>query len=305
MRGSVRRGRRMTAGLLLTAGALLVSTGCASIPVTSSPQVIPQSVPAGAPDGSDVRYDGIVPRPGESPEDIVRDFLKAGGSNERAHTRARAYLTPTASKRWNDNAGTVIIENNIYVDAPQGSPVIKLSAQRHGRLNDDGSYAPAEGAYQFSFQLAKVDGEWRIDNPPPGLLIELSTFESAYRAYDVYFLNSTKLQVVPDVRWYAAPPDSLATLLVTALERGPSKWLADAVTSDLTDVTLQTNIVQERDRVKVFLTGLGDQQDTLPRRRLRPTRLDPQPARRRRSGGVLRRPADPAARTPRTSPCSS
>ena len=263
MRGSVRRGRRMTAGLLLTAGALLVSTGCASIPVTSSPQVIPQSVPAGAPDGSDVRYDGIVPRPGESPEDIVRDFLKAGGSTERAHTRARAYLTPTASKRWNDNAGTVIIENNIYVDAPQGSPVIKLSAQRHGRLDDDGSYAPAEGTYQFSFQLAKVDGEWRIDNPPPGLLIELSTFESAYRAYDVYFLNSTKLQVVPDVRWYAAPPDSLATLLVTALERGPSKWLADAVTSDLTDVTLLTNIVQERDRVKVFLTGLGDQQDTL------------------------------------------
>jgi hypothetical protein len=253
----------MTVGLLVTAAALLVSTGCASIPVTSSPQVIPQSVPAGAPDGGDVRYDGIVPRPGESPQDIVRDFLKAGGSNERAHTRARAYLTPTASKRWNDNGGAVIMENNIYVDAPPGSSVVKVSGPRHGLLNEDGSYVPAEGSYHFSFRLTRVDGEWRIDTPPPGLLIELSTFESAYRAYDVYFLNSTKLQVVPDVRWYAAPPDSLATLLVTALERGPSKWLADAVTSDLTGVSLLTNIVQERDRVKVFLSGLGDQQDTL------------------------------------------
>src|SRR6185437_2602393 len=111
------RNRRTKAGLLVAAGALLVSTGCANIPVTSPPQVIPQSVPAAAPaGGGDLRYDGIVPRPGESPEDVVRDFLRAGGSIERSHTRARAYLTADASKRWNDNAGTVIIENNFYLD---------------------------------------------------------------------------------------------------------------------------------------------------------------------------------------------
>jgi Lipoprotein LpqB beta-propeller domain/Sporulation and spore germination len=264
MSGTVRRGRRMTAGLLLTVGALLVSTGCASIPVTSSPQVIPQSVPAGAPEGTDIRYDGIVPQAGESPKDIVRDFLKAGGSTERAHTRARAYLTPTASKRWDDNAGTLIIENSLYLDEQQGGSVVNLSAQRHGRLNEDGSYTPAGGSALYPFHLTKVDGEWRIDNPPPGLLIELSTFESAYRPYDIYFLNSSETKLVPDVRWYAAPPDSLATLLVTALEHGQSKWLGNAVTTDLTGVTLLTNIVQERDRVKVFLTGLGDQEDTLP-----------------------------------------
>ena len=157
----------------------------------------------------------------------------------------------------------MIIENSFYLDAQQGGSVVRLSAQQHGRLNDDGSYVPGEASSRYSFHLTKVDGEWRIDNPPPGLLIELSTFESAYQAYEVYFLNSTETKVVPDVRWYAAPPDSLATLLVTALEHGPSKWLEDAVMSDLTGVTLQTNIVQERDRVKVYLTGLGDQADTL------------------------------------------
>jgi len=261
---SVRRRRRTTLGLLVTAGALLVSTGCASIPVASPPQVIPQSVPAAAPAGGDIRYDGIVPRPGEAPEDVVRDFLRAGGSTERAHTRARAYLTPAASKHWNDNAGALIIENSFYVDTQQGDSIRRLSAQRHGRINEDGSYVPSEGAFNYLFHLTKVDGEWRIDNPPEGLLIELSTFESAYRPYDVYFLNSGESKVVPDVRWYAAPPDSLATLLVTALEHGPSKWLADAVSNDLTGVTLESNIVQEPDRVKVFLTGLGDQEDTLP-----------------------------------------
>jgi hypothetical protein len=253
----------VTAGLLVTAGALLVSTGCASIPVTSPPQVIPQSVPAAAPDGDDIRYDGIVPQPGESPKDIISDFLKAGGSTERAHTRARAYLTPAASKNWNDNAGAVIIDNSPYLDAPPGSSTARVSAQRHGQINEDGSYVPGDGTFQYAFQLTKVDGEWRIANPPPGLLIELSTFESAYHGYEVYFLNASGTKVVPDVRWYAAPPDSLATLLITALGHGPSNWLEDAVTTDLTGVTLQTNIVQERDRVKVFLTGLGDRQDTL------------------------------------------
>jgi hypothetical protein len=263
MSTAVRR-RRRTAGLLVAAGALLVSTGCASIPVTSPPQVIPQSVPAAAAaGGGDLRYDELVPRRGQSPENIVRDFLRAGGSIERAHTRARAYLTATASKSWNDNAGAVVIENSLYLDARQGGSVVQLTAQRHAQLNDDGSYVPGEASFPYSFRLTKVDGEWRIDNPPPGLLIELTTFESAYRAYEVYFLNYTRTKVVPDVRWYAAPPDSLATLLVTALERGPSKWLEDAVQSDLTGVTLQTNIVQERDRVKVFLTGLGNQADTL------------------------------------------
>ena len=175
MIGFVRRGRRTTAGLLVTAGALLVSTGCASIPVTSSPQVIPQSVPAAAPDGDDIRYDGIVPQPGESPNDIISDFLKAGGSIERSRTRARAYLTPAASKRWNDNAGAVVIENSPYLDAPRGSSTARLSAQRHGQINEDGSYVPGEGSYHYSFRLTKVDGEWRIDNPPAGLLIELAT----------------------------------------------------------------------------------------------------------------------------------
>ena len=264
MSAAVWRRRRTTVGIVVAAGALLVSTGCANIPVTSAPQVIPQSVPAAAPAaGGDFRYDGIVPRRGESPENVVRDFLRAGGSIERSHTRARAYLTAKASKKWNDNAGAVIIENSFYLDARQGGSVVLLSAQRHGRLNDDGSYAPGEGASPYIFRLKRVDGEWRIDNPPVGLLIELSTFESAYTAYKVYFLNASRSKVVPDVRWYSAPSDSLATLLVTALERGPSKWLEDAVENDLQGITLRTNIVQERDRVKVNLTGLGDQEDTL------------------------------------------
>jgi Lipoprotein LpqB beta-propeller domain/Sporulation and spore germination len=262
VRTDVWRGRRGAAGLLLAAGVLL-ATGCVNIPSSSPPQVIPQPVPTAAAADDDLRYDEIVPRSGEAPEDIVSDFLRSGGSIERGHPRARAYLTRKASSSWKDTGTTVIIENAPYLNVGGGGAVVELNAQRHGRLDADGSYVPDEGPLLYSFSLTKVDGDWRIENPPPGLVIESGTFEAAYRPYEVYFLNSTRTKVVPDIRWYAAPSDSLPTLLVAALERGPSQWLEDSVLSDLTGITLQNNIEQESDRVKVYLTGLDEQADTL------------------------------------------
>jgi Lipoprotein LpqB beta-propeller domain/Sporulation and spore germination len=264
VRTGVRRVRRGAAAALVAAGVLVTGAGCVSIPSSSPPQVIPQPVPTAAPADDDLRYDEIVPRPGEAPEDIVSDFIRSGGSIERGHPRARAYLTRTASSTWKDTGGTVIIDNAPYLNVGGGGAVVDMTAQRQGRLADDGSYVPDEKQIRYSFQLMKVDGNWRIKNPPPGLMIESGTFEAAYRPYEVYFLNSTRTKVVPDIRWYAAPPDSLPTLLVAALERGPSQWLEQAVLSDLQGVTLQNNIEQEADRVKVYLTGLDESADTLP-----------------------------------------
>jgi Lipoprotein LpqB beta-propeller domain/Sporulation and spore germination len=257
------RGGRGAGVLLAAAGVLLAATGCVSIPSSSPPQVIPQSVPTAAAADDDLRYDEIVPRRGEAPEDIVSDFLRSGGSFERGHPRARAYLTRAASSSWKDTGATVIIDNEPYLNVGGGGAVVELDAQRQGRLDPDGSYVPDEGRLRYSFKLTKVNGDWRIENPPPGLMIESGTFEAAYRPYEVYFLNSTRTKVVPDIRWYAAPSESLPTLLVAALERGPSHWLEDSVLSDLTGVTLQNNIEQESDRVKVYLTGLDEQADTL------------------------------------------
>jgi hypothetical protein len=259
------RGRRTAAALLTIAGTLLAGTACASIPSSSPPQIIPESVPASAPaDDEDLRYDEIVPRPGEAPEDIVGDFLRASGSYERAHTRARAYLTPEASKSWKDTQGAVILEDTPYLNVGAQGAVVKMTSQQRGRLNEDGSYVPGgEQPYPYPFRLKRVNGNWRIDNPPNGLLIEEGTFDSAYHPYEVYFLNSTRTRVVPDIRWYAAAPDTLPSLLVTAIEQGPSQWLRDSVLSDLVGITLQNNIEQEPDRVKVYLTGLDEQTDTL------------------------------------------
>lgn len=259
-------GRVRGAGLRLVAGIgiCLLAGGCASIPSSSRPQIIPESVPASEPppDG-DLRYDGIVPQPGERPEDIVRDYLRVGGSHERDHARARAYLTEPGNEGW-DKSGVAVLEDSPYLDVQLGGTTVQMRAQQLGRVEADGSYLPGRAPFPYTFRLKKVNGNWRIDNPPSGILIEVGTFDAAYRPYNVYFLDSTRTRVVPDVRWYAAPRDTLPSLLVAAIEQGPSKLLRGAVRSDLEGATLQNNVEQESDRVKVYLAGLGERADTLP-----------------------------------------
>lgn len=258
-------GRSAAGRLVATLAALLVATGCASIPGSSRPQIIAESVPASAPaEGDDLRYNELVPRTGETPLEIVRNYLRAGGSYERSHARARAYLTPAGAKDWKDDVGVTILENAPYLNVSGDGTLVEMTAQQRGRLDADGSYVPGSTPYEYTFRMKKVDGNWRIENPPvTGLLLEASTFDAAYRPYEVYFLDSTRTRVVPDVRWFAAARDTLPSILMTALERGPSQWLRDGVLSDLDGITVQNNVEQATDRVRVYLTGLDDQAGTL------------------------------------------
>lgn len=249
--------RRTAFRLLAMLAALLVATGCASIPGSSRPQIIAESVPASAPaDDDDLRYDELVPRPGASPVEIVRDFLRAGGSYERSHARARAYLTPGQAKTWKDDQGAYILENEPYLNVSGDGTLVQMSAQQRGRLDADGSYIPGPAPFPALFRMKKVDGNWRIDNPPPALLLEASTFEVAYRSFEIYFLDYSRTRVVPDTRWIAAARETLPSVLMTALQEGPSEWLAGGVRSDLDDITVQNNVEQAPDRVRVYLAGL-------------------------------------------------
>jgi len=255
---------RRSARVLASLGICLLAVACATIPSSSRPQIISETPPAAEPTtGSDLRYDAIVPQPGERPEDIVRDFLRVGGSYERDHARARAYLTAVGNKTWADDSRATVLEDLPYLDVQDAGSTVQMRAQQRGRVEADGSYVPGRAPSPYTFRLVKEAGEWRINNPPPGVLIEAGTFAAAFRPYNVYFLDSTRTQVVPDVRWFAAAREALPSRLVDAIEEGPSAWLAGAVESDLEDSTLQINVEQERDRVKVYLTARVDSVDTL------------------------------------------
>jgi hypothetical protein len=254
VRRPLRRGRRCAAGV---AGglSLLGLAACAGVPTSSAPHVV-ESVPQGGiQDEPPVRYQ-ITPQPGETPAEVVRDFIAAGGSPERQHSVARQYLAPQAARDWNDNVGAVVLARQPYIEEGNGGKEITIRADQVGRVDIMGSYLPESQPHSYRFQLQQVNGEWRISNPPGGVIVPVADFQQAYRRLNVYFLNQTETRVVPDPRWFSAPRDALPNLLLRALLQGPTASLQAAVKTDLAPISLASNVVPNDDRVRVYLSGL-------------------------------------------------
>ena len=88
---------------------------------------------------------------------------------------------------------------------------------------------PPAAEFRTTFDLTKVDGEWRIEDLPQGLLLSQSDVDRAFRSFSVYFFNPAFETLVPDPRMVPVIGPGLATTLVRRLVAGPSDWLQPAV----------------------------------------------------------------------------
>ncbi len=214
-------------------------TGCASIPTSGDPEIVKAE---GAPAQSDaeVRVIAQGPRPGDSAISIVSGFLEASGTTEEGFATARRFLSPNGSV-WNVRGITIYDQEKFSLVERTGDRVV-LSTTAVGRVDDQGVYTAEsdERAIQVTFQLARMNGEWRIDQPPTGLLVSQQDFEREYLQIDNYFLAKPPRTsvLVPDPVYLprsAASP----TGRVEALLRGPSRWLSSvAVTAAPTGAQL-------------------------------------------------------------------
>jgi hypothetical protein len=254
-----RRRPRLACAVVALLGVPLLAS-CAGVPTASEPHIVEPVPPGGLSSEPDVRYLPISPDPGEAPIDVVRDFLAAAGSPERQHGIARQYLTPRAAAEWRDDAGATVLTSQPYLEERGGGSEVTIRADKAGRVDSVGAYIAEdaeEQAYTFRFRLQQVNGEWRIDNPPTGVILAGLNFEQAYRRLNVYFLDQTGTRVVPDPRWFSAPDESLPNLLLRALLGGPAASLRGAVRTALgPGVSLTSNVVPDGDRVRVYLSGL-------------------------------------------------
>jgi hypothetical protein len=244
------------------AATLLVLAGCAGVPESSAPRIVEAIPRTGTSEDPDVRVQPRLPQPGQSPKEVVEAFLDSAGSFEHQHRAARQFLTGAAAARWRDDAGAVVLSRPPYLNGDRSGATVAIRADQVGMVDPTGaytSYPSGELTYSHRLQLIQVDGQWRITNPPPGVIMTASTFNQAYRRLNVYFLNRDESRVVPDPRWFLASPDALPNLLLKALLDGPSTSLADAVKTELGNgVSLASNVVPETDLVRVFLTGLAN-----------------------------------------------
>jgi hypothetical protein len=248
------RGRSLA--ILVVAG-LAAFTGCAAIPASTDIEVV-RSMPVGAqlapPPG---------PEQGVDPFRLVREFIEATGSATNGHAAARAFLTRNAAASWDDRAGVTVIEDAPGA-APQTGPSdgvrrIRVGGSRLGTLATDGSFIPAAGAFSVSLDVVSEHGEWRISNPPPGVLVEATSLQRNYRQVRLSFIDLTRDTLVPDLRWVPAQPaTTLPGRALDLLLAGPSQRLAGAVRSAIPEgVRPRSNVLVSRSgRTVINLSGL-------------------------------------------------
>ncbi|NLT29940.1 MAG: hypothetical protein GXX86_05690 [Propionibacterium sp.] len=208
-------------GVLLVLIGLIV-TGCVTVP-TSGP-VVPGGTPGPAePDNVEIAPEP--PAPGADPTTIVEGYLHAMASYRGGYDVARQYLTDRAGAAWHPEDGV-----QIYAD---GYPIIeagdrvRLRAPKVGSVAADGGYRTSAATIDIDFGLVQVDGEWRIDTPPQGLLIPEYLFKRFYQRVDLYFFDPSYRTLVPDPIYL--PTGSATTTVIRRLLAGPTEWLSPVV----------------------------------------------------------------------------
>ncbi len=232
--------------------ALLIG-GCASLPESSSPQAI------GTVAREPVSTAVPAPTPGREPDLLLRDFVSAGTDPTDRHAAARRFLTPDGAARWDDTASTSIVDKiDVLADTRSGDRAsYVLRANRVGELDPGGVYRAVDGTMETIVRLVRTDGEWRIDDPPAGVVLDRGQFFKAYQRKAVYFLDPTGATVVPDPRWIAAAPQDTAESLVEMLIAGPRAALAGAVSNRLAGVRLVGPITKADGRSGAAGIGFG------------------------------------------------
>jgi hypothetical protein len=219
--------------LVATVVASLVA-GCATVP-TAGP--IEQGPVVDSVESTQfIRVIAAPPSRDASPAEIVRGFLEASASLEQDHAIARRYLTEEASEQWDPGARTAVYEESSLEVRARGDRV-RVDVEISGELLPDGtlvSLSPAE-PLSLVVTLAQVpeegadDPQWRIVDPPEGILISAADLRRAYRPYGTYFPSARSSVLVPDGRLIPVVGPSLPTTLAELVLAGPARWLAPAV----------------------------------------------------------------------------
>lgn len=213
------------------------------------------------------------PRPGATPEDVIRGFLRAGGVSGDAIAGAKSYLTTGAAARWNPDVGTVVVQEGsaVVIDGLAGR--YRLTATPVGTLTADGRYTPAAPGSEpvrMDLMLTEVGGEWRISDVPKtfGRWLSPSAFAGLMRQVTVNYVATGSASLVPDVRWVVS--DRMATRMVRQQLGAVPNYLTGAVRTDLGGgVHLLVDSVPVSDGIAtVNLAGTGITNDSAARRNI-------------------------------------
>lgn len=239
-----RRARRrpLRAGVLFGSCGVLLA-GCASMPDSGNLKAVDASQ---RPDSqSQVRVYAMPPGENAGPVEIVQGFLEALTSDDPEFAMARKYLTKDASKGWNPDVQTTVLESGptpgtgSVGDGDTGR-TFPLTGRKVATVNDEHAYQLDNEAYDESVHLTQQDGsngkEWRIDRVPQGVVLGQSDFQRIYWSVNKYYFATRSSGatgggqegLVADPVYIRQRIDPV-TESVKALLDGPTTWLKQVV----------------------------------------------------------------------------
>ena len=204
--------------MLTALAAALVVGGCGGL-TTEGPVQPGLEVGAEEAPSSNLRYVFPGPRSGDSPEEVVSGFLRAGAASDGLYDNARAFLTVTVAEQWNPDAHLVLLAD----DTPPTTTLVddthvRVTATPAGTVDEDGRFTPAAPDAEVSaeFTLTDASDEWRVSELPAGFgrWIQGGDVFRLVQPYSLTYVSTSQRATVPDVRWF--PLDKLVTRLARA-----------------------------------------------------------------------------------------
>ncbi|MGL4173752.1 MAG: LpqB family beta-propeller domain-containing protein [Actinomycetota bacterium] len=209
---------------------------------------LPDSGPAGP--GQDVKAVnreplGVLPLPpriGAEPREIVAGFLGAGVDFTDGHAAARLFLAGSETQ-WNPSRQTIVYESSRALEITQSGKgntrTVVVQVPVWGLLSSQGDLdlMPSGEVAQQRFTLARVDGEWRIqdfDGDKLGLWLNTNDFfNRAYTPVRLAFTAPGTSTLIPVLRWFPGNRNALPTTVAASLLDGPPGYLSGSVGSGI------------------------------------------------------------------------
>ena len=227
---------------------VLALTGCASLPMSGPIRIGPDLAPAT--DSESFYYSPALPADGATQTEILAGFLAAGTAPQNDYAIAREYLEESIKSVWNPNQELLIQSSSPKVQVVSDE-VATVEIEVLARIDSAGRYEnlPAGTTRVLEYGFGLQNGQIRLISAPDVTVVIRPVFDVVFKSYSIFFLDQSKQNLVPELRWFPATP-ATGTKLVNALLAGPSSWLAPFVVSAVpSGTTLSIDAVAIASRV--------------------------------------------------------
>lgn len=227
---------------------VLALTGCASLPMSGPIRIGPDL--AQATDSESFYYSPALPADGATQTEILAGFLAAGTAPQNDYAIAREYLEESIKSVWNPNQELLIQSSSPKVQVVSDE-VATVEIEVLARIDSAGRYEtlPAGTTRVLEYGFGLQNGQIRLISAPDVTVVIRPVFDVVFKSYSIFFLDQSKQNLVPELRWFPATP-ATGTKLVNALLAGPSSWLAPFVVSAVpSGTTLSIDAVAIASRV--------------------------------------------------------